>query len=80
MADAVRGKERNKLLTIKHDREIGGCNTGHDKINPVIWEVNHKRTWRMKFHSSLSKAFSRSILRDMRPCLLLEMVMEWITF
>lgn len=39
MADAARGKERIKLRTIKHDQEIGGCNTGHNKINLVIWEV-----------------------------------------
>ena len=39
MADATRGKERIKFLTINHDREDRGGKTGHDKFNPIIWKV-----------------------------------------
>lgn len=45
----------------------------------ALGNLNQLRTWWINPHSSLSKAFSKSILSAINLCLPLELVMEWMT-
>ena len=44
-----------------------------------LGKLKNSRICLMKLHPSLSKAFSKSIFRAMRPFLLLEMDIVWMT-